>query len=146
MQQHSRWIIALLVAAAIPLAACDSKASKVRDETASAPPATVKPSEEEGISRITLTEQAAKRIGIQVVETKAAAQGVEMPYSALLYEASGGEWVYTNPEPLVYKRASVKVDRIDGNRMYLSKGPATGTKVVTVGAAELFGTEFEIGH
>lgn len=146
MQQPSRLMIAILFATALPLAACDSKASKVKDETAAAPPSSMQPTEVAGISRITLTDQAAQRIGIQVEETKAAAQGVEVPYSALLYEASGSEWVYINPEPRVYKRAAVKVERIDGNKMYLSKGPQQGTKVVTVGAAELFGTEFEIGH
>lgn len=146
MPQLSRLMIACLLAAALPLAGCDSKASKAKDEKAAAPPASVQPTEVQGISRITLTEQAAQRIGIQVEAAQAASKGVVVPYSALLYEASGSEWVYTNPEPLVFKRAAVKVERIDGDKMYLAKGPAHGTKVVIVGAAELFGAEFEIGH
>jgi hypothetical protein len=28
----------------------------------------------------------------------------------------------------------------------LSKGPAPGTEVVTVGVAEVYGVEFEVGH
>jgi hypothetical protein len=28
----------------------------------------------------------------------------------------------------------------------LSDGPPTGTEVVTVGAAEVYGTEFEVAH
>ena len=146
MQQPIYWMALLLAAAWLPLTGCDSNASKAKDAAAPTPAATIKATEEEGVSRITLTEKALQRIGIQVVEVKAAKQGIEMPYSALLYEASGSEWVYTNPEPMVFKRASVKVERIDGDRMILSKGPPQGTKVVTVGAAELFGAELEIGH
>ena len=41
-------------------------------------------------------------------------------------------------------RAEVKVDRIDGDRVLLSEGPPAGTKVVTVGAAEVYGAELEI--
>ena len=146
MPQLSRSMIPILFLASLALVACDNKGSKIKAETAAAPPSTVRPSEEQGISRITLTDQAAKRVGIQVEQIKTAGQGLEAPYSALLYEASGSEWVYTNPEPGVFKREAVKVERITGDKMYLSKGPQVGTKVVTVGAAELFGTEFEIGH
>lgn len=146
MQQPSRLMIACLVAAALPLTGCDNQISLVKAEQAAAPPASVHPTAVQGINRITLTAKAAQRLGIQVEATKASPQGVVVPYSALLYEASGSEWVYTNPEPQVFKRMAVKVDRIDGDKMYLSQGPAQGTEVVTVGAAELFGTEFEIGH
>ena len=34
------------------------------------------------------------------------------------------------------------VDRIDGERAILAKGPAPGTAVVTVGATELWGVEY----
>ncbi len=38
----------------------------------------------------------------------------------------------------------VKVDRIEGNRVVLTNGPAARTAVVTVGAAEVYGAELEI--
>ena len=38
----------------------------------------------------------------------------------------------------------VTVDRIEGKRVFVSKGPAAGTKVVTVGATEVYGAELEI--
>ena len=38
-------------------------------------------------------------------------------------------------------RQKIKVDHIDGDKAILAQGPAAGTKVVTVGAAELFGSE-----
>jgi hypothetical protein len=49
--------------------------------------------------------------------------------------------VYTNPEPLVFLRSPITIDYIDGDLAVLSEGPAVGTAVVTLGAAELFGTE-----
>lgn len=68
-----------------------------------------------------------------------------VPYAAVLYDAHGDTWVYTNPEPLIFVRHRISVDYIDGDLAVLSDGPPSGTAVVTVGAAELFGTEFEIG-
>lgn len=67
------------------------------------------------------------------------------PYAALLYDVEGGTWVYTNPEPLVFVRHSVVVDYIDGDLAVLSDGPEPGTKIASIGIAELFGTEFKIG-
>jgi len=65
-----------------------------------------------------------------------------VPTSAVLYDAKGKTWVYTNPEPLVFVRHAISIDYIDGDRAVLLDGPASGTAVVTVGAAELLGTEY----
>jgi cobalt-zinc-cadmium efflux system membrane fusion protein len=64
------------------------------------------------------------------------------PYASLLYDIHGGSWVYENPSPGVFVRSRVEVDYITGDLAVLRRGPATGTVVVTEGAAELFGTEF----
>ena len=40
----------------------------------------------------------------------------------------------------------VTVEDVNGDIAHLSSGPATGTPVVTVGVAELFGTENGIGQ
>jgi hypothetical protein len=64
-----------------------------------------------------------------------------VPYAAVLYGVNGETWVYSNPEPLVFVRQPIVVDYIEGDLAILSEGPETGTEVVTVGAAELFGTE-----
>ena len=66
-----------------------------------------------------------------------------MPYAALLYDTEGETWAYTNPEAEVYIREKLKVDRIDGDKVVLAEGPKAGTKVVTTGAAELYGSEEE---
>lgn len=64
-----------------------------------------------------------------------------VPHASVIYDAQGKTWVYANPEPLVFVRQPIKVDYIEGDRAVLTDGPAPGTAVVTVGAAELFGTE-----
>jgi len=64
-----------------------------------------------------------------------------VPYAAVLYGVHGETWVYSNPEPLVFVRRPIVVDYIEGDQAILSEGPEVGTAVVTVGAAELFGTE-----
>ena len=68
-----------------------------------------------------------------------------IPYAAVLYDAKGNAWVYTNPEPLVFVRQPIQIDTIVGNEVLLVDGPPAGTAVVTVGGAELFGTEFGVG-
>ena len=65
-------------------------------------------------------------------------------FAALLYDADGRSWAYTNPTPLTFVREPVTVDRVDGDRAYLRSGPAPGTAVVTVGAAELLGVEYGV--
>lgn len=69
-----------------------------------------------------------------------------VPYSSLLYDGSGHTWVYVSPEALTYIREAVEVEYIEGDQAFLLNGPGAGTKVVSVGAAELFGAEFEVGH
>ncbi len=67
-----------------------------------------------------------------------------VPWSAIVRDASGGAWLYENPQPQTYVRRRVDVRRVDGNSAILSRGPAPGTRIVAVGAAELFGTEFGV--
>ncbi len=69
-----------------------------------------------------------------------------IPYSALLYDIHGKTWIYKSPEPLTFIRHQVEVERIEGDEAVLSDGPPAGTGVVTVGVAELYGTEFKVGH
>ena len=67
-----------------------------------------------------------------------------VPYTALIYNDEAKTFVYTSPKPLSFVRAPVSVDRIEGDRVLLSDGPPAGTKVVTVGATEVYGAELEI--
>ena len=62
------------------------------------------------------TEQAVRNIGLETstVSADPKSKKLSVPYEAILYDSQGKTWVYTNPEPLVYVRGSVTVERIDG--------------------------------
>lgn len=68
-----------------------------------------------------------------------------VPAAALLHDAYGGTWVYVAREPHVYARVRVIVADINGNQAVLTAGPPVNARVVTDGAAELFGVEFGVG-
>lgn len=97
-------------------------------------------------ARLTLTLDAAKRLGLETAATGGDAAGIRVPYSALLYKADGTTWVYTSTADLVYRRFPVTVDRVDGDSVLLTAGPQPGTPVVVTGAQELFGAEFDTAH
>ena len=108
---------------------------------------------DESRHRITLTEKAAQRLGIELAEAAAATGSVgsvHVPYSAVIYDAEGKAWAYVAEQPLVFVREPVTVHDVlpnaTGGVAVLSEGPPVGTPVVSVGVAELFGTEFEVGH
>lgn len=68
-----------------------------------------------------------------------------VPWSAVLYDIHGGTWVYENTAPQVFVRRRVEVSRVAGDQAALAHGPAVGARIVTSGAAELFGTELGSG-
>jgi hypothetical protein len=113
-------------------------------------PSSVEHIEGSELSRVLLTQRASERLDIQTGQVAdETIEGTVMrtiPYSAVIYDAEGNAWTYTNPEPLVFIRAPLMIDRIDGERAILVDGPTAGTVVVTVGGALLFGTEFGVGH
>ncbi len=67
------------------------------------------------------------------------------PWAAVLFDVHGGAWVYENSAPQTYVRRRIEVRHVSGAWAVLARGPAAGAKVVTDGAAELFGTEFSTG-
>lgn len=100
----------------------------------------------EELTRITMTEQAARRIDVQTATvTEIDGQRV-VPSGAIVVDPDGTTWVYTTAEPLVFEKAHVVVDHEDGDRAFLTEGPPAGTEVVSLGAAELYGVEHGIGH
>jgi hypothetical protein len=68
-----------------------------------------------------------------------------VPFSSLIYDIYGDTWIYTNPEPRNFLRVPVVVDYIQGEKVVLVDGPAAGTTLVTVGVAELHGTDTGVG-
>lgn len=81
---------------------------------------------------------------VEVILPKAgtAEPALTAPSSAVIYDATGGAWVYTVKGPETFARSRVSVSRIAGETAILAAGPPAGTKIVSVGVAELFGAEF----
>jgi hypothetical protein len=128
--------LALALALAAPaLAGC----TEVESESASG----YEPSEL-AKARVRFTAEAARRTGLRTAAVRRSGETVAVPYAALLYGPDGSTYVYTSSRPLEYVRARVRVARIEGDRVVLARGPAPGTRVVTVGAAEVYGTELEV--
>lgn len=68
-----------------------------------------------------------------------------VPYASILFDAFGGTWLYEARDGGVFVRQRVALADVVGETAVLQQGPAAGTRVVTLGAAELFGTEFGVG-
>jgi hypothetical protein len=155
--RNSRFVALVLVVLALQLAAC-AKAPAAAGKPAKVEPAKVEKIDGTGISRLTLTPKAAERLAIKTatareaeVAPKGAGAGAAVPrkvipYAALVYDLHGDTWTYTSPSPLTFVRHQVKVDYIQGDLAVLKDGPPVGATVVTAGAAELFGSEFGVGH
>jgi RND family efflux transporter MFP subunit len=85
-----------------------------------------------------------QKVGVALSE-RTSEESLVVPWSAVLHDALGGTWVYENIAPQQYLRRRVEVRRVVDGRAVLARGPAVGVKVVTAGAAEIFGTEFGTG-
>ena len=139
MKHIYRLFIALLILASL-LTACAPAASGEEERVK---PVTLEPVAGTDLNHVILTEDAAKRLDIQIASVHDGAEGTVIPYDAVLYEANGNTWVYVSLEPLVFVRQAIVIDHIKGNEAFLSEGPDSGAKVVTLGAAELYGSESE---
>ena len=140
-------LLSVVAAAALGLSGCGGPDTSSAAEQV--PPAAIGAPGPDGISQVKLTQQAAERIGLQTDTVREeSVNGVThkvIPYASVLYDATGETYAYANPEPLVFNRVKLVVDTVQGDLAVLGDGPAAGTKVVTAGATELFGAEFEVG-
>lgn len=126
-------LIVLFALIGLLLAACAPKS----ETTEKVSPSKLEAIEGTELSRIILTEKAAERLGIET----ASASGNEVPYAAIIYDIEGNTWVYTNPEPLIFVRAPIEIEYIEGDIAVLSQSLDSEWTVVTVGVSELYGTE-----
>jgi hypothetical protein len=132
MKHIYRLFIALLILASLLTACAPKSTSSEKIE-----PFKLEPIEGSDFQRVILTEKAAQRLDIQTTPVS----GNVIPYAAVLYGLNGETWTYTNPEPLVFVREPIVIDHIEGDSAFLSEGLDTGTAVVIIGAAELYGAE-----
>ena len=137
----------VLIAAGVSLSACGEASTGYDYETASHhEPAKLEPIKGTDVQRVIFDAVAAKRTGLQTAPIRQNGEGKIVPYAALIYDAEGKAYIYTAPEPLTYVRKEIEIDHMDGDSAVLSDGPSAGTKVVTVGTALVYGTEFEVAH
>jgi hypothetical protein len=144
-RSRSRLVAAavVVVAASMPLSAC----KEVEEETAEGyVPAKIEPIKGSDLQRVTFTAEGARRVGLQTAPVRRSGTREAVPYAALIYDAEGKTYVYRTTGRLTFVREPVDVVRVAGGTAVLSRGPAPGTRVVTVGAAEVYGTELEVGH
>lgn len=126
-----------LVLAVLALPAC-KEASEASSEEPE--PYTVEPIEGTDQVAVILTADGVERIGLETTTT----DGSSVPDSAIWIDVEGLEWVYTSPEPGRFVREQVEVERYEDGVANLAEGLPPGTEVVTVGVAELIGSEFGI--
>jgi len=85
-----------------------------------------------------------EKVGV-TIELRDEERSLVVPWSAVVHDIHGGEWVYENVAPHVFARQRVQVLYVTGTVAALASGPKPGAPVVVEGAAELFGTEFGVG-
>lgn len=145
MKQQTRNIFFILMILGLVLSACGTSNTQA-DEIE---PVTLEEIEGSNRHKLTLSEHAAQRLDIQ---TAAVSETIidentylVVPYSTIIYDLTGGVWVYINPSPLTYHREEVIVETINGDSVLLKEGPPAGTMVVTVGVPELYGADTGVG-
>jgi starvation-inducible outer membrane lipoprotein len=142
MTTMNRSILALATLTALLVGAC----GQAPTETTEPDPAIVEAIDGSALKRVTLSDDAAVRIGIETASVTTASAGrLEVPSASVLYDQNGQAWVYTNPEGRVFVRSEISILGTSGEQTLLSAGPPPETRVVTVGVAELYGTELGVG-
>ena len=86
-----------------------------------------------------------ERVGVTLPLSGTGERALVVPLSAIVRDMTGGAWVYEQTDSLTFARRRVDVARVVGPQAVLARGARSGMRVVTAGAAELFGTEFGAG-
>ena len=141
---HRRRTIGVLALAALGLGLYGC-AETTTEEAEPEPSAQITEVKGTGLNQVHLTEDAVGRLGLEMTPITALADTEVVPYGAVVYDSDGKSWVYVSPKPRTYVRTRIAISDVVGDTVTLSAGPAVGTRVVTRGAAELYGAEAEIG-
>ena len=133
MKHISRLLFVMFILSGLLLSACGPKESTSEKVS----PSKLEKIEGTDLSKVILTEKAAERIGVETVP----ASGNEVPYAAVIYDIEGNTWIYTSPEALTFVREPIVIDHIEGDTAILAESLSAQFNVVTVGVAEIYGTE-----
>jgi len=85
-----------------------------------------------------------QRVGV-TLPLRSAEPAVVVPWSAVVYDADGGSWVYERVAPNTYARRRVQIAAVVGAEVALHGDALAGREIASVGVAELFGAEFGAG-
>jgi len=85
-----------------------------------------------------------QRVGV-TLPLRSAEPAVVVPWSAVVYDADGGSWVYERVAPNTYARRRVQIGAVVGAEVALLGDALAGREIASVGVAELFGAEFGAG-
>ncbi len=140
---------ALVLAAGLSVAGCSAGAADSGSGVGEDPASVTAIGDAGELHRIELSADAASRIGlttdtVRVLPAKRAgstARLLGVSLAAVLYDQDGVTWVYAQTAPLTFQREQVTVSGVSGDLAILTSGPAPGTSVATMGAAELRGSE-----
>ena len=139
---RSSWSMAAVLLV-VPLVATACGGTEAQEEAGA--PAVTEHVKGSDVTRVVLSADAAKRLGVRTVKVRSDRAGpgrTVIPYAAVLYDPNGDTWTYTSPKPLVFQRKDISIARIDGDTVVLDGGPPVGTPVVTVGSTEIWGVEY----
>ncbi|HXT68806.1 MAG TPA: efflux RND transporter periplasmic adaptor subunit [Vicinamibacterales bacterium] len=89
------------------------------------------------------TSRPGERLSVQL-PLKSTSKGLVVPRSAVVYDINGGTWVYEDRGQNHFARKRVELGGPAGQRVVIVRGLSEGMTIVTVGAAELYGTEFYV--
>jgi hypothetical protein len=140
-----RAVPSLLVVLSVAVTGCSS--ASAGEAPAVDPAVVVETGDGDQPARITLTEEAEQRLGIEtkpVVSRRARTDAkpvLVIPYAAVVYDADGKAWAFASTGPRTYQRQQIVVAGITGESVTLTRGPKPGTQVVVVAASELVGAE-----
>jgi len=77
-----------------------------------------------------------------ILTLKSTGERLVVPYSSIIYDMYGGNWIYVRPGPQEYIRKRVELEHVTDTLAVLIRGVAAGDEVVCEGVAELYGIEF----
>ena len=124
--------MAALALAALSVTAC-AKTGGEEEQATAAPRSTRCPAAMSAPSPS--TKIAEQRIDLKTVAIAQAANGMQIPYAALLYDPEGKTWTFVKIGDHQFQRQPVTVDHIAGDTAFLTDGPKAGSEVVVIGAA-----------
>ena len=145
-RSHLGWLASVLLAMTLGVAGCTA-ADEPKGDSLGDPAAQVDVGDGSQLAKITITEDAQDRLGIETTPVVAGppsggkSRTLVIPYAAVVYDEDGDAWAFASLAPLTYMRAPIVVDSIKTDSAIITSGPPPGTAVVTVGAAELVGME-----